>query len=201
MSKYKIDHWKVMQALAKESPKRPAMTTEEVLKAAYGGRADKERTVRNAYRMLRENEHVEIVGRGEYRLTPAGVAEFQRLKKEKFQPEAPKRRAPVKAKPKAKKAAKPKAKRPSPPKKAVKAKPKAKPATKKRPSPPKRPSAPAATKAPATKAPVKASESKSNGSNGGAKKRPSPPKKPVESKPQAPAPAPKPVTTGSTLEF
>ena len=191
MSKYKIDHWKVMCALAKEAPKRPTMTTEDVLKAAYGGRADKERTVRNAYRMLRENEHVEICERGEYRLTPAGVSEYQRLKKEKFQPEAPKRRAPVTKKAKAGKKAKA-TKRPSPPKakpKAVKAKPK-------RPSPPKRPSAPKPAAKPAAKA-----DSKSNGAgaNGGAKKRPSPPKKPAESKPAQP-PA-KPVTTGSTLEF
>lgn len=156
------DHWKVLKALGAKAPQRPKMTTEGIVKAQFGGRTAADRTVRNAYRKLRDEALIEIADRGEYRLTQAGAHAFMKMKKEGFTPaKKTKRAAPKKA---AKKAAKkaPK-KRTSTKKKAAAAKkaPKKAPAKK----------AAAAKKAPAKKTPAKK-----------APKRPSRPSRPSRTK-------------------
>ena len=78
---YRSDHIKVLKVLARGLPKRLELRTKDIVEEAFKRYEDGDRRVRNAYRKLRAEKHVEIVGRGEYRLTIAGAALCRRLKK------------------------------------------------------------------------------------------------------------------------
>jgi hypothetical protein len=86
---YNADQWKVMGILASELPKRAIVRTKEIV-AHFRRRENADRIVRNSYRKLKDEDHVEIVERGEYRLTPAGVKFYNKMKAEGFKPNAKK---------------------------------------------------------------------------------------------------------------
>jgi len=78
---YTKDHIAVIKVLGKDIPKRPSLSTQEICAVAFsnpGGNSD--RAVRNAYRKLRKRDLVEIVERGMYRLTNAGVVMAKTIK-------------------------------------------------------------------------------------------------------------------------
>lgn len=78
---YKEDHIKVLKTLARTLPKRLTLKTKDVVEEAFNRCDDGDRRVRNAYRKLRKEGHIEIIERGEYRLTKSGAAFCRRLKK------------------------------------------------------------------------------------------------------------------------
>ena len=78
---YKTDHIKVLRVLAGGLPKRQTFKTYEVVLKEFKNVASADRRVRNAYRKLRAEGHVEIADRGEYRLTRAGVGLCRKLVK------------------------------------------------------------------------------------------------------------------------
>jgi hypothetical protein len=78
---YKADHIKVLKALAGKLPKRLTLKTADIVMQEFSKDNDGDRRVRNAYRKLRNEEHIEIIRRGEYRLTNSGAALCRRLKK------------------------------------------------------------------------------------------------------------------------
>ena len=92
---YKTDHIKVLKALAADLPKRTAMKTSEIVAKVFKNAEDGDRKVRNAYRMIRKQNHIEIAERGDYRLTATGASWFTKAEKEGFKvPEkAPKKEA------------------------------------------------------------------------------------------------------------
>jgi len=158
---YKSDHIKVLKVFGSELPKRPSMKTTDIVAKAFKNADDGDRKVRNAYRMIRKNEHIEIGERGEYKMTQAGAAWFAKAEKEGFKapekaPKAPKKadKAPKKAKPTQKAKAAPKAAPKAPQKAKPAAKAAAKPAAKAAAKPAAKPAAKAAAK-PAAKAAVK----------------------------------------------
>lgn len=106
---YKSDHIKVLKVLASALPKRPTFTTNAIVEKAFKSAEDGDRRVRNAYRMIRKNDHAEIADRGEYRLTQKGASWFEKAEKEGFKAPAAEKKAPAKKAP-VKKSAKPKAK-------------------------------------------------------------------------------------------
>lgn len=114
---YNADQWKVMGILAADLPKRAVVRTKQVV-AHFRRRENADRIVRNSYRKLRENGHIEIVERGEYRLTPAGVKFYNKMSKEGFKPSA--KRAVEASKPVKKKTAKKTAAKPKTAKKSAK---------------------------------------------------------------------------------
>ena len=109
---YKKDHWDVLKVLAKGLPERPSMSTAGIALKGFKRRDDADRVVRNAYRMLRKEGHIEIVSRGMYRITEEGAEFYQNSVAEGFNPSAAKRA----------KSTKKKAAKKSPKKKAVKKK-------------------------------------------------------------------------------
>lgn len=78
---YKDDHIKVLKALASGLPKRQTFKTYEVVLKEFKSAASADRRVRNAYRKLRAEGHVEIADRGAYRLTRTGVSLCRKLEK------------------------------------------------------------------------------------------------------------------------
>jgi len=78
---YKADHIKVFKVLAEFLPKRLTLKTKYIVEKAFKNYEDGDRRVRNAYRKMRTEGHVEIVNRGEYRLTTPGAAFCRKLKK------------------------------------------------------------------------------------------------------------------------
>jgi hypothetical protein len=103
---YNADQWKVMGILASELPKRAIVRTKEIV-AHFRRRENADRIVRNSYRKLKDEDHVEIVERGEYRLTPAGVKFYNKMKAEGFKPKkTAKKKVAKKAKKKVAKAPK-----------------------------------------------------------------------------------------------
>lgn len=174
---YKNDHIKVLKTLGADLPKRPSMKTSDIASKGFKGQEDADRRVRNAYRMLRKYNHIEIGERGEYKITQSGASLYDKLEKNGWkvpESEKPKRAAPAKktakkaTKKATKKPVKKAAKKVTKAKPAAKAKAKAKPAAKakpvskakakgKMPSTGKKESKPASKKEP-----VKV-ESKSNG--------------------------------------
>lgn len=78
---YRSDHIKVLQVLADKLPKRLTLKTKDIVEQAFKRAGDGDRRVRNAYRKLRKEGHIEIIKRGEYRLTNSGAALCRRLKK------------------------------------------------------------------------------------------------------------------------
>lgn len=146
---YRADQWKVLEILGAAAPKRPYLKTSEIAKKGFNRREDPDRCVRNAFRKLRVEEHIEIGERGMYRITAKGMSFLTKSKKAGYKPlparkksekPAKKAKAVKKAKPAKTKAVKAKAA----PKKVAKSAKKAK--------------------------PVKAA-SKSNGSSNGASKK------------------------------
>lgn len=105
MHNYKMDHWKVLATLCSKAPKRPTMSTSDIVETAFKRIDDADRKVRNAYRMLREEGHIEIADRGQYRATQKGVSFFDSNKKD-FKPAKKSARRPAVKKAPAKKAAK-----------------------------------------------------------------------------------------------
>ena len=82
---YKKDHVRVFKVLAAELPKRTLMTTATVVRLGFKNLDEADRTVRNAYRMMRERGHVEIAERGKYRLTATGMKYYERLAENGFE--------------------------------------------------------------------------------------------------------------------
>jgi predicted transcriptional regulator len=78
---YKADHIKVLKILSSALPKKLTFKTKDIVEKAFKRYDDGDRRVRNAYRKLRAEGHIEIIGRGEYRLTVLGAALCRRLKK------------------------------------------------------------------------------------------------------------------------
>lgn len=78
---YRDDHIKVLKVLASGLPKRQTFKTYEVVLKEFKNVSSADRRVRNAYRKLRAEGHVEIVSRGEYRLTRIGVSLCRKLEK------------------------------------------------------------------------------------------------------------------------
>ena len=78
---YKMDHVKVLKVLAGFLPKRLTLKTKYIVEKAFKNVEDADRRVRNAYRKIRSEGHIEIVNRGEYRLTTSGAAFCRKLKK------------------------------------------------------------------------------------------------------------------------
>lgn len=95
---YKRDHWDVLKVLAKSLPERPSMSTAGIALKGFKRRDNADRIVRNAYRMLRKEGHVEIVSRGMYRITEAGAEFYQNSVAEGFNPSAAKRAKSTKKK-------------------------------------------------------------------------------------------------------
>jgi len=132
---YNVDQWKIMKKLASSLPKREAQKVGDIKDACFKG-APNDRVVRNAVRKPVKEGHIEIAGRGDYRLTPKGAAFVQKMEKEGFKPSAVRQMAkparPIKKSPKkskavaksAKPAAKKVAKKAAPKKTAKKAAPK-----------------------------------------------------------------------------
>lgn len=81
---YKADHIKVLKTLARTLPKRLTLKTKDIVEEAFKRCDDGDRRVRNAYRKLRKEGHIEIIKRGEYRLTNSGAALCRRLKKDSW---------------------------------------------------------------------------------------------------------------------
>jgi hypothetical protein len=78
---YKADHIKVLRVLASGLPKRRVFKTGLIVEEMFAWDSAGDRRVRNAYRKLRKEGHVEIVERGKYRLTTSGAAFCRRLQK------------------------------------------------------------------------------------------------------------------------
>jgi hypothetical protein len=76
---YRSDHIKVLQVLAGSLPKKLTLKTKDIVTQAFKRDNDGDRRVRNAYRKLRKEGHIEIIRRGEYRLTISGAALCRRL--------------------------------------------------------------------------------------------------------------------------
>lgn len=95
---YNIDQWKVMKVLGSKLPKRECFKIKDIKNAAFKN-APNDRVVRNAIRKPRDEGHVEIEERGEYRLTPKGVTFVQKAEKDGFKP-SPVREIKKTAKPK-----------------------------------------------------------------------------------------------------
>ena len=89
---YKKDHWDVLKVLASELPKRTQMSTSDIVDAGFKRRDNADRIVRNAYRMLRKEGHIEIADRGMYRITQKGASHFKKAEEEGFKPAAAKPR-------------------------------------------------------------------------------------------------------------
>lgn len=71
---YRADHIKVLKALAAALPKRTSFKTSDIVAKAFKRAENGDRRVRNAYRKIRKEGHLEVGERGEYRLTQAGAA-------------------------------------------------------------------------------------------------------------------------------
>jgi len=78
---YKSDHIKVLMVFASGLPKRRIFRTSIIVEEAFEYVESGDRRVRNAYRELRKEGHIEIVERGKYRLTTSGAAFCRRLQK------------------------------------------------------------------------------------------------------------------------
>jgi hypothetical protein len=78
---YRSDHIKVLRVLASGLPKRRIFRTNFIVDEAFTYVESGDRCVRNAYRKLRKEGHIEIVERGKYRLTTSGAALCRRLQK------------------------------------------------------------------------------------------------------------------------
>jgi hypothetical protein len=83
---YRVDQWKVMTVLGTNAPKRPEFSTSEVVATGFKGAKNADRRVRNAYRKLRKEGHIEITDRGTYRLTSKGASWYQKAVKDDFKP-------------------------------------------------------------------------------------------------------------------
>jgi len=118
---YRQDHLRLLKVFARELPKRPSMKVADLAKAAFSdiqkrkpdcASLSPDRACRNALRKPREEEHIEIAERGEYRLTQKGAAFCKTLDKYEVAPDRKDGEPRVKkAKAKGKKAAKETAKK------------------------------------------------------------------------------------------
>jgi len=88
---YRADQWKVLGILGAHLPKRPSMKTKDIA-TKFSRREDPDRVVRNAYRKLRAEGHIEIAERGEYRITQKGSAFYTKSMKDGFKPLAPRKK-------------------------------------------------------------------------------------------------------------
>ena len=88
--KYRQDHLRLLKVFARELPKRPSMKVAALAKAAFSdiqkrkpdcASLNPDRACRNALRKPRQEEHIEIAERGEYRLTQKGAAFCKSLDK------------------------------------------------------------------------------------------------------------------------
>jgi hypothetical protein len=116
---YRQDHLKLLKVFARELPKRPSMKVAALAKAAFSdiqkrkpdcASLSPDRACRNALRKPREEEHIEIAERGEYRLTQKGAAFCKTMDKYEVAPDR-KDGEPRAKKAKGKKAAKKTAKK------------------------------------------------------------------------------------------
>ena len=87
---YRQDHVRLLKVFAKELPKRPSMKVTDLAKAAFSDIRKRkpdceslspDRACRNALRKPREEGHIEISARGEYRLTQLGAGFCKSLDK------------------------------------------------------------------------------------------------------------------------
>lgn len=76
---YKLDHIRILKVLATALPKRPTFVTKDIVGMGFKRQENADRRVRNAFRKLRSDNHIEKVRRGEYRLTATGAALCKRL--------------------------------------------------------------------------------------------------------------------------
>jgi len=81
---YRSDHVKVLKALASNLPKRTTFKTKDIAKKAFKNADEGDRPTRNAYRKLKSDGFIEIVERGEYRLTSSGAAFCRKLEKNRW---------------------------------------------------------------------------------------------------------------------
>lgn len=79
---YRADQWKVLEVLGSQLPKRPLFKTKDIADRTFKRRNDPDRAVRNAFRKLRTEGHIEIAERGQYRLTQKGVHFLTKAKKD-----------------------------------------------------------------------------------------------------------------------
>ena len=93
---YRQDHLKLLKVFARELPKRPSMKVAALAKAAFSdiqklkpdcASLSPDRACRNALRKPREEEHIEIAERGEYRLTQKGAAFCKTMDKYEVAPD------------------------------------------------------------------------------------------------------------------
>lgn len=150
---YRTDHIKVLKALAEALPKRPSFKTSDVVATAFKRAENGDRRVRNAYRKIRKEGHVEIGERGEYRLTQAGAVFCKKAEAEDWKLSAmvpAKKKSPIKKKARvAKKTTKKKTPKKAAKKKVAKKRAAPKKKTAKRAAPKKKAAAKKAKKAPA----------------------------------------------------
>ena len=81
---YRTDHIKVLRVLAGGLPKRTTFRTKDIVMKAFKRCASGDRRVRNAYRKLVKEGHVETVDRGVYRLTASGAALCKKLERSRW---------------------------------------------------------------------------------------------------------------------
>lgn len=81
---YKSDHIKVLRVLAGGLPKRTTFKTKDIVMKAFKRCESGDRRVRNAYRKLVKEGHVEIVERGVYRLTTSGALLCKKLERSRW---------------------------------------------------------------------------------------------------------------------
>lgn len=81
---YRSDHIKVLRVLAGGLPKRTTFKTKDIVMKAFKRCESGDRRVRNAYRKLVKEGHVEIVERGVYRLTASGVVLCRKLERSRW---------------------------------------------------------------------------------------------------------------------
>jgi hypothetical protein len=87
---YRQDHLRLLKVFARELPKRPSIKVAALAKAAFSdiqkrkpdcASLSPDRACRNALRKPRQEKHIEIAERGEYRLTQLGAAFCKTLDK------------------------------------------------------------------------------------------------------------------------
>ena len=76
---YKLDHIRILKVLSTALPKRPTFVTKDIATMGFKRQENADRRIRNAFRKLRSDNHIEKVRRGEYRLTATGAALCKRL--------------------------------------------------------------------------------------------------------------------------
>jgi hypothetical protein len=93
---YRQDHLRLLKVFARELPKRPSMKVADLAKAAFSdiqkrkpdcASLSPDRACRNALRKPREEGHIEIAERGEYRLTQQGAAFCKSMDKYEVAPD------------------------------------------------------------------------------------------------------------------